>query len=286
MGVFSRTTHKAPEEMQVKLDLSGEILRHTLEGLITACEERGGIERYTYALQLRSDMFKESFSFKNPVAPDEETLQRLCSFMPTVRRRIAPYIEDKQKNQLLKDALLALLDGAEDTANTDDRIESFCKVFPKDKKHRWVRDFAGEILHGTDPERYPLMCRWIWDTKSNTGILREVWFSDNIDHKIIDVADTYQTFITLRQELSQYLSDNGIYRDMLQHVDLLQAQLYSNYICEHGGTYIRADFSNPEDPTMHIRRLLGLDGVSAKGRSKLKTIEGQSVVFDTLNVLN
>lgn len=286
MGVFSRTTHKAPEDMQVQLELSGEILRHTLEGLISACEERGGIERYTYALQVRSEMFQESFSFKNPEAPDEETLQRLCSFMPTVRRRIAPYIEDSTKNTLLNDALLSLLDGAEDTTATDDRIETFCKAFPRDKKHRWVRDLASEILHGTSPELYPLMCRWIWDTKSNTGILREVWFSDNIDHKIIDVVDNYETFITLRQELSQYLSDNGIYRDMLQHVDLLQAQLYSNYICEHGGTYIRADFSNPEDPTMHIRRLLGLDGVSAKGRSKLKTIEGQSVVFDNLDVLN
>ena len=73
---------------------------------------------------------------------------------------------------------------------------------------------------------------------------------------------------------------------MLQYVDLLQAQIYANYICEHGGTYIRADFSNPEDPMMHIRRLLGLDGVSGKGKSRLKTIEGHYVVFDNLDVLN
>lgn len=286
MGMFSRTTHKISEEMPVKLDLSGEILRNALEGLVSACEERGGIERYTYALEMRCEMFQESFSFTSPEAPDEETLQRLCSFMPTVRRRIAPYLENSDKYQLMRDAIIALLDGAEDTKTADERIDIFCKAFPKDKKHRWVRDLACEILHGTDPERYPLMCRWVWDTKTNTGILREAWFCDNIDHKIIDVVDNYETFITLRQELSQYLSDNGVYRDMLQHVDLLQAQLYSNYICEHGGTYIRADFSNPEDPTMHIRRLLGLDGVSAKGKSKLKTIEGQSVVFGHLDVLN
>ncbi len=87
-------------------------------------------------------------------------------------------------------------------------------------------------------------------------------------------------------DLSQYLSDNGVFKDMLQINDLLLAQIYAGYICDHGNTYIRADFTNPEDPMMHIRRLLGLDGVSAKGRSRLKTLEGHSVVFDTNNALS
>ncbi len=46
-------------------------------------------------------------------------------------------------------------------------------------------------------------------------------------------------------------------------VDLVCAQVYAEYICEQGGSYLRADFSAPEDPMQHTRRLLGLDGVRA-----------------------
>ncbi|MBT5074287.1 MAG: hypothetical protein HOJ34_11390 [Kordiimonadaceae bacterium] len=286
MKLFARQKKESVIEAPVVLDLSGENLKFAFERLLGACDEQGGIERFSYALQVRRDAFKSSFNFKSPTIPGTATFQALCAYMPTVRRRIAPYIEHSEKNKILKQALLILQDGAENVVDADERINKFCSAFPKDKEHRWVWDLACEILHGTDPERYPLMCRWIWDTSTNTGVLREIWFSENLDHVIIDVSNNFETFIALRQELSKYLSENGVYRDMLQVVDLLQAQIYAGYICEHGSTYIRADFTNPEDPMMHIRRLLGLDGVSSKGRSRLKTIEGQSVQFDTNNFLS
>ncbi len=47
----------------------------------------------------------------------------------------------------------------------------------------------------------------------------------------------------LREELSQFLSDNGIFRDMLWYVDLLQAQIYGDYINAQGGAYLKTDFS-------------------------------------------
>lgn len=286
MGLFSKNKQAEVEARPLELSLSGEHLKHAFEKLLEGAEEQGGIERFTYALQARRDVFKESFNFESPAIPDAHTLMALCSFMPTVRRRIAPYLEKPTKFEILKEALLKLQDGALDTTTADARIDEFCRAFPENKEHRWVKDMAAEVLHGTDPERYPLMCRWVWDGATNTGVLREIWHADNIDHQIIDVKDTYDTFSTLRQELSQYMSENGVYKDMLQLIDLLFAQIYAGYICDHGNTYIRADFSNPEDPMMHIRRLLGLDGVSAKGKSRLKTLEGHSVTFDTTNALN
>jgi hypothetical protein len=69
----------------------------------------------------------------------------------------------------------------------------------------------------------------------------------------------------LREELSQFLAANGVYQNVLQYVDLMCAQVYAEYVSAQGGSYLRADFSNPEDPTVHVRRLLGLDGVRAKG---------------------
>ena len=52
---------------------------------------------------------------------------------------------------------------------------------------------------------------------------------------MIDVPDSYETFLVLREELSQFLADNGIFRDMLWHVDLLCAQIYGDYINAQGG---------------------------------------------------
>ena len=59
------------------------------------------------------------------------------------------------------------------------------KSFPEDRDHRFMRDFAAELLHNVYPEHYPLMQRWVWDAKQNTGVLREIWHDaaagDNVD---------------------------------------------------------------------------------------------------------
>ena len=160
--------------------------------------------------------------------------------------------------------------------------------FPDDKEHRWVRDLATEMLHNQGPGALPaLMNRWVWDAKANTGVLREIWHADDIDHLTIPVGDGYGTFLMLREELSQFLSDNGLFRDILYYVDVLCAQVYANYICEQGGSYLRADFSAPEDPMQHTRRLLGLDGVRpGDGRTKLKSIDGEAFVLDDGHLLD
>jgi hypothetical protein len=78
----------------------------------------------------------------------------------------------------------------------------------------------------------------------------------------------------LREELAQYLVANGVFRDVLWYVDVLTAQVYADYIGERGGMYLRTDFATPEDPMLHTRRILGLDGVDASGRTRLKAAHG------------
>ncbi len=178
--------------------------------------------------------------------------------------------------------LSALLDGADSTGTADARLDAFCAAFPDDRGHRWVRDLAAEVLHHVDPERYPLMTRWVWDARTNTGVLREIWHGEDVDNTRIGVADRYETFVVLREELAQFLAGQGLYRDVMHYIDLLCAQVYASYIHEQGGSYLRADFSNAEEPMMHIRRLLGLDGVAENGRTRLKAADGTAVVVDDL----
>ncbi len=129
------------------------------------------------------------------------------------------------------------------------------------------------------PEHYPLMTRWIWDRGANTGVLREIWHDDDVDHITIEVPDDCATFLMLRQELNQFLSSNGVFRDMLFYVDLLCAQVYSDYIRERGSSYLRTDFTSADDPMAYTRRMLGLDGIEPEtGRTRVKLADGPAFV--------
>ena len=285
-SLFSRTQVPVPLGGEPpRLDLSGPILKHAFETLVTGSEEQGGIEQWIDALKLKSRMIGQALCQGNLADMPLESFKSICAFMSSVRRRVGPYLEQPAWDGMVE-ALVELLDPDRDSLAIDERIAAFCAHFPRDKKHRWVRDLATEILHGMDPERYPLMCRWVWDRKANTGVIREIWFDDNVDNMTLNVPDGYDTYLVLRQELSQFLSDNGIYRDMTWYVDLLCAKVYGDYIAAQGGLYLRADFSAPQDPMLHTRRLLGLDGVSARsGRTRLKAINGEAFVIEDENLL-
>ncbi len=251
--------------------------------MVRGSEDHGGIERYVDAVKLKSTLFRQALVDKPIEELDLETFKGLCTFMATVRRRIGDWLNGDSFDGM-REAIVQLFDDAE---SVDARVTKFCARFPDDKQHRWVRDLAAELLHNADPERIPLMNRWVWDARANTGVLREIWHADNVDHITIRVGDGYGTFIMLREELSQFLSDNGMFRDILYYVDVLCAQVYAHYICEQGGSYLRADFSAPEDPMQHTRRLLGLDGVRAgSGKTRLKSIDGEAFVLDDSKMLN
>lgn len=256
------SSHPTPPPDRPRLELSGPSLLAGLGRLATGCEESGGVEGYVEALKLRSLVFQQAFDRAGPTGPDAGQFAKLAGFMPTVRRRVGPYLE-AAAYPAFRDAYMELLSERRRPFEIDARIAAFCTCFPQDSRHRWVRDLAAELLHAIDPERYPLMCRWVWDRWSNTGVIREIWHGD-IDRETLQVADGYATFVALREELSQFLTSNGVHLNVLQYVDLLSAQIYAEYLSAQGGSYLRADFSSAEDSIHHVRRLLGLDGVQAK----------------------
>lgn len=265
------------------LHLSGPKLVLALEMLVSRADEHGGVERYVDAVKLKSRMFQEALAERDGF--DLAVFKTLCAHMSTVRRRMSAYLEPAAFADV-RDAVFGLLDGLEDTTTADARVAAFCARFPADRDHRWVRDLAAEILHNVDPGRYPLMARWVWDRQANTGVLREVWHAENIDNITIEIPDRYGTFVMLREELAQFLSGNGVFRDVMEYIDVLTAQLYANYICEQGGAYLRTDFSSPDDPMLYLRRLLGVDGVTAAGRTRLKSADGRAFVVEELKLPN
>ena len=260
-----------------RLELDGAVLAGALRTLIEGCEPMGGVERYVAALKLKADLFAEALARGAPNLTRQAFLQ-LCTFMPTARRRIALYVDDVHF-PAMRNAIGKLLDG--DPLSSDARVAAFCANYRQDKEHRFIRDVAAEVLHNVSPENYPLMTRWIWDYSANSGVIRELWHGDDVDHIKIDVPDGYATHLILREELAAWLTRNGVFADVLHYVDMLCAQVYANYICAQGGTYLRTDFSAPEDPMQHTRRMLGLDGVRpGSNKTRLKAIDGEAFVID------
>ena len=265
-----------------QLDLSGPKLALAFERLANGLEACGGIERHVEALRAKSLLFQQAFEGLDAGELDIESFKPLCALIATARRRVTPYLKP-ERFVTLRGAIAELVQGRGDTQTADRRIAAFRAVFPDDREHRWVHDLAAEILHNLDPERYPMMLRWVWDAHPNTGVIREIWHvadGADVDQIEINVPSCYGTYLMLREELSQFLADNGVFRDVLWYVDLLTAQVYADYVGEQGGVYLRADFSRPEDPLMHLRRLLGLDGIGAKGRTRLKGADGDAFVVE------
>lgn len=272
------------------LELSGPKLALAFERLANGLEACGGIERHVEALKAKSLLFRHTLGDDDARALEMAPFKALCALIATVRRRVSPYLEPQRFNRL-RQAITGLLQDHADTAATDARMAAFCGAFPQDREHRWVHDLAAEILHNIDPERYPMMQRWVWDVRANTGVIREIWHVDGADGAHVDsieinVPSRYGTYLMLREELSQFLADNGVFRDVLWYVDLLTAQVYADYVGEQGGVYLRADFSRPEDPLMHLRRLLGLDGIGADGRTRLKAVDGDAFVVDAVKLID
>lgn len=248
------------DELGIRLDLSGEALKHALAGLLAGGERHGGIEQVVEALKLKGALFADAFvDHGRDLTP--ENFLKLCMFMPTVRRRVGDYLEGEEF-QTLKTALVEL----HEKTSVDFKLQRFQDHFPSGRKYRWVRDLASEVLHNSNMELYPLMTRWVWDRKANSGVVREIWFGPDVDNTIIDVPDSYGMFLKLREELSGYLTDNGVFRDVPFYVDLLCAQVYAGYISSQGGAFLKADFASEQDSFMFVLRLMGLDGVKAKTR--------------------
>ncbi len=268
------------------LDLSGPKLRFFLESLLDAAEREGGIERYVSALTLKAVLFQDVLGKGRVEDMTSTEFNDLCAFITPVRRRVGAWLGEFGYARM-HEALVALLKGWSDTSTADQRIARFLKCFPDEKKHRFARDLAAEVLHFTAPDHYPLMTRWMWDAKANTGALREIWYGDNVDAMTIDAGDDFLTHKTSRDELTGFLSDNGVFRDVPLYIDLLCAHIYAGYINDRGGQFLRSDFQAPQDPMLHTRRLLGLDGIDSEtGRTRLKLIDGSAHVVETPKLLN
>ena len=271
MAWLRRRQAKASEEVleptDLGIELSPQRLENVLNELFEHLEPEGGVERYVAALKMKSELFGRLLAPEAIAELDEEARDTLLERVFSARRRLAPYVRSMEladfrslANELLRGK------GA-----LEDRLDAFIEGIPcEGKSCRARRDLAADILHFYDPERYPLMARWVWDVNTDSGALRElVPHSDQITQ--LPTGGDPGTYLALRDWVKEQLEAQAFYRDLDLLADLVLAQVYAQYIKAMAEGMLRTDFgSNSEDPTEHVRKLLGIDEQRMGGRSRLK----------------
>ncbi len=175
------------------LDLSGPKLRAAFETLVKASEPIGGIEAFAEALKLKSQLLQERLADGRLAALDRMAFENMCVLMATARRRIGRLL-DAEGWPRVRAGIADLIADADMPGTADARLLRFRKSFGEGRERRFVRDLAAEILHNLYPEHYPLMTRWVWDAKANTGALREIWHGEDVDRMVIAVPTPTRRF--------------------------------------------------------------------------------------------
>ncbi len=251
-----------PEPLQVTFNKG--ILGSKLAGLRAAINEATGVESLeTFIEALRSKHEVFAAITQKGEAIDGTDLRTLGGLVFSARRKL-PGLLAEREGEVLEGVRTLVLS----TGPIDARLEDLAALAGPDKKiRRGLWDLGAECLHFQDPDRVPLATRWVWDTATTTGALRE-FIRANDTLREIPIGDSVAAIEGARQWFFEALAEEGFYRDLPFVTDLLWAQAYSDYARSLSMNLglIDAQFGARQDPLELMVKMLGID--SPKGRLK------------------
>jgi hypothetical protein len=210
-------------------------------------------------------------------------MERLLDRVFTARRRLYPVLESLGEARV-REATSGLFTGALPVAQ---RLQDFVDAMPgaaamdresvraAAKVRRAAWDFAAEMLHFADPERYPLMTRWVWDRSTQSGALRE-FIRANDAMPEIPLTNAPETFESVRAWVAEQLRGEGVYRDLPLWIDLVQAQAYVTYLRSVAEGSLGGDFGRGTQPHEQLRKLLGIEPERQDGRTRVKKYSAEN----------
>lgn len=264
------------EPVALEVELDKGIAETKLRALLAEMDERGGPQPFVDALRRKHELFAAALPLEGAIDLGREEFITLLDCVFPARRKLASVFEETEYSVILE-AVRRLL---EEEASVEQRIREFCGLVPPDRKkpRRAIWDLAAELLHFRSPETVPLMARWVWDTNTGSGALREfIRGNDALPDVALDARPG--TFEAARQWLAEVLAENGFYRDLPYMIDLLLAQAYSDYVkaMSSGIALIDAEFGGRQDPLELLLKLLGIDSRARGGKSETSNPAGPTL---------
>jgi len=237
------------------LQLDAERFAKHFSDFVALADAGPGLQAYVELLEAKHRLFAAAMAA--PARIDLGAAESLLESVFTARRKLYPLFEAL--------GAAGLAERVAGLAAGDSTIEAFCDSldYPQERAaHRKLRgaahDFAAELLHFSDPQRHPLMTRWVWDASSTSGALRELMNQEHagaIDHAVA------------RGWLYERFAEQGIWREQHWLADLVLAMAYVGYFRAMTGGVLGSDFTRGSTPDEQLRKLLGVDGAA---RSRVK----------------
>ncbi|MDH4149318.1 MAG: hypothetical protein OEV67_02265 [Betaproteobacteria bacterium] len=264
-----------PVDLPVPLDT--EIFQRHFNALLAGMEQDGGADSFLAALEAKRQAVAEARERALEVPPGLDAIEPVLALVFTARRKLYPALTALGDEQLA--ALMSRL--WFDTSSLPDRLQQFIDAMPgaengtrasvkvAAKLRRAAWDFAAEMLHYGEPERYPLMSRWVWDQGTQSGALREFVRGGDAMREV-PFSNDPAVFEGARRWLAGQLAAQGIYRDEALWINLVLGQAYLAYFRSMTEGSLGADFGRGVPPNEQLKRLLGIDAAPGARPDRVK----------------
>lgn len=259
------------------LALDAGLFKHYFTKLLENAEPDGGIESHLAALGGKQQRCIATLERARGALFAMSDIEALLDHVFTARRRLYPALEELGAARAA-DLMGDLLAGAAPPAQ---RLQAFVDAFPgaasmdreslrtAAKVRRAAWDFAAELLHFSDPVKFPLMSRWVWDQGTQSGALRE-FIRGNDAMREIPFGNDPGLFEGARRWFAERIAEEGVYREVHFWIDLVLAQAYTTYFRSMTDGSLGADFGRGVTAQEQLRKLLGIDVASGGQRSRVR----------------
>lgn len=212
----------------------------------------GDVAAVTAKLDAKSEAFSRLLCDGHARDIDPDTLRRVLRSVFPARRRAAKIVESVGAGRL-GEAIDDLLSGKDALDERVERLDVLLSDYPEA-----AADLPWELLHLTQPERYWLWSRWIWDPRTGTGALPLVT-AEEVDLHGGDRVGTYTRVGEAMAMVSETGSALGFFGEGPFDADVFLACVYGVYMYTVLRMRMTQEFNRivPELPAL-IRRLLGV----------------------------
>lgn len=258
-----------PAKLPIALDVG--LFGQHFAALADAVASCGGVEACLERLNAKQRLFATTLAGARQTDIEVDAIGRLLGFVFTARRHLLPALEElgaQRCTVLLRDLgdiaipLVSRLQNFVDAmpgARTAERADM--RAAARLRRAAW--DFAAEVAHLSDPARFPLMTRWVWDSASQSGALRE-FIQGNDAMREIPFDNSAELHEGARVWLSGCVREQGIYLDIPLWIDLVLAQAYVSYVRTMANGSLGGEFGRGVEPHEQLTRLLGIDTVEGR----------------------
>lgn len=267
-----------PAALPIALD-AGLFAQH-LAQLHETLAPRGGVEPCLERLAAKQRLCGATLARAREQEIEADSVTRLLGYVFTARRHLLPALGRLGAQQCAR----LMRDLGDTEVPLVRRLQNFVDAMPgaRTADHDDVRaaarvrraawDFAAEAAHYADPTRFPLMSRWVWDSTTQSGALRE-FVRGNDSMRELPFDSSAELFAGAGKWLAACVAEHGVDGDTSLWVDLVLAQAYTSYVRSIANGSLGGEFGRGAEAHEQLTKMLGIDTEEGRLRKAVMSDE-------------